>query len=174
MTTERRRLSHLPTTRLIATYALLAGLLVVFVGRLYQLQVIEGPAYIEAADDNRFDTVSLPAPRGVIYDRNNFQLVRNIPLFNVVVTPALLPDSAAEVEAIFLRLSELTGVPVDRVGNVGLPCLTDRGIRQLVIEGDTNSPYDAWPVACDVRVKTARIVMQQAIDMPGVSVAATP
>jgi len=86
MTTERRRLSHLPTARLIATYALLAGLLVVFVGRLYQLQVLEGTSYLEVADDNRFDTVSLPAPRGVIYDRNDFQLVRNLPVFNVVVT----------------------------------------------------------------------------------------
>ena len=174
MTTERRRLSHLPTARLIATYALLAGLLVVFVGRLYQLQVLEGTSYLKVADDNRFDTVSLPAPRGVIYDRNDILLVRNIPVFNVVVTPALLPDSAAEVEAIFLRLSALTGVPVDRVGEAGLPCLTDRGIRQLVIEGDTNSPYDAWPIACDVATETARIVMQQAVDMPGVSVAATP
>jgi len=174
MTTERRRLSHLPTARLIATYALLAGLLVVFVGRLYQLQVLEGTSYLEVADDNRFDTVSLPAPRGVIYDRNNSQLVRNIPLFNVVVTPALLPDSAAEVEAIFLRLSALTGVPVDRIGPPAAQCIAGRGIRQLVEEGDTNSPYDAWPIACDVNTETARIVMQQAVDMPGVSVAATP
>ncbi|MBM2844030.1 MAG: mrdA [Anaerolineales bacterium] len=174
MTTERRRLSHLPSARLMATYALLAGLLVVFVGRLYQLQVLEGASYLEVADDNRFDTVSLPAPRGVIYDRNNSQLVRNIPLFNVVVTPALLPDSAAEVEAIFLRLSALTGVPVDRIGPPAAQCIAGRGIRQLVEEGDTNSPYDAWPIACDVNTETARIVMQQAVDMPGVSVAATP
>src|SRR3972149_6993941 len=147
MTTERRRLSHLPTARLIARSAGPAILLVVFVGRLYQLQVLEGPSYLEVADDNRFDTVSLPAPRGVIYDRNDFQLVRNIPIFNVVVTPALLPDSAAEVEAILLRLSELTGVPVDQAGPLAAQCVPGRGIRQLVDEGDTNSPYDAWPIA---------------------------
>src|SRR3990172_5373696 len=133
MTTERRRLSHLPTARLMATYALLARLLVVFIGRLYQLQVLEGTSYLEVADDNRFDTVSLPAPRGVIYDRNDILLVRNIPVFNVVVTPALLPDSAAEVEAIFLRLSALTGVPVDPAGEAGVPCLPHPPILQLLI-----------------------------------------
>ncbi len=174
MTTERRRLSHIPSARLLVTYALLGIVLVVFVGRLYQLQLIEGASYIEAADENRFTSVSLPASRGVIYDRNGFQLVRNIPVFNVVVTPALLPDSAAEVEAIFLRLSELTGVPVDQAGPRAAQCVPGRGIRQLVEEGDTNSPYDPWPIACDVDTETARIVMQQAIDMPGVAVAATP
>jgi penicillin-binding protein 2 len=49
-----------------------------------------------------------------------------------------------------------------------------RGIRQLVEEGDTNSPYDAWPIACDVPSETARIVMQQAVDLPGVAVETTP
>src|SRR3972149_1437137 len=159
MTTERRRLAHLPSARLMATYALLAGLLVVFVCRLYQLQVLEGPSYLQVADENRFDTVSLPAPRGVIYDRNGFQLVRNIPVFNIVVTPALLPDSAAEVEAIFQRLSGLTGVPVDQIGPPATQCVAGRGIRQLVEEGGTNSPYDAWPIACDGDTETARTTM---------------
>src|SRR3972149_4667423 len=152
----------MPAARPCRTYALLAGLLVALVGPPYQPQVREGTSYLEVADDNRFDTRSLPAPRGVIYDRNNFQLVRNIPLFNVVVTPALLPDSAAEVEAIFLRLSELTGVPVDQIAPPAAQCIAGRGIRQLVEEGDTNSPYDAWPITCDVDTETARIVMQQA------------
>jgi penicillin-binding protein 2 len=110
----------------------------------------------------------------VIYDRNGYQLVRNVPVYNVVVTPANLPDSPAEVEAIFQRLSDLTGVPVDREAPAGLPCTTDRGIRQLVEEGDTNRPYAEWPIACDVDERTARVVVQQAVDMPGVGIAAVP
>jgi len=165
---------HLPRFRLWATYGLLTVLLIVFVARLYQLQVLEESVYRLAADENRFTSVSIPAPRGVIYDRNRIQLVRNIPIYNVVVTPALLPDSQAEVEAIFQRLSLLTGVPVDQPGPPAAPCVAGRGIRQLVEEGETNRPYDAWPIACDVSAETARLVLQQSVDMPGVDVAAVP
>ena len=171
---EDRRPAPIPSPRLLATYAFLAGLLLLFIGRLYQLQIVEGPSFVLAADDNRFDTVSIPAPRGVIYDRNGYQLVRNIPIYNVVVTPAQLPDSAAEIEAIFQRLSALTGLPVDHEAPPALPCLSDRGIRQLVEEGETNAPYDQWPIACDVDEQTARIVLQQSVDMPGVDVTANP
>jgi penicillin-binding protein 2 len=171
---EDRRPAPIPSPRLLATYAFLAGLLLLFIGRLYQLQIVEGPSFVLAADDNRFDTVSIPAPRGVIYDRNGYQLVRNIPIYNVVVTPARLPDSAAEIEAIFQRLSALTGLPVDHEAPPALPCLSDRGIRQLVEEGETNAPYDQWPIACDVDELTARIVLQQSVDMPGVDVTANP
>jgi len=173
MSSDRRPL-YIPYLRMLATYTLVAGLALVFAGRLYQIQILSGGSYLLVADENRFTEVNIPAPRGVVYDRNGSQLVRNIPIYNVVVTPADLPDSPAEIEAIFQRLSGLTGVPVDRQGPAGLPCTTDRGIRQLVEEGDTNRPYAEWPIACDVDERTARIVVQQAVDMPGVGVASIP
>jgi penicillin-binding protein 2 len=176
MTGERRALGHIPMVRLGLTYALLGVLVVVFIGRLYQLQVLEGPSYTEAADDNRFATVSIPAPRGVIYDRNDVQLVRNVPIYNVVVTPAELPDSAAEVEAIYQQVAELTGLPaqLDReiiVPDQGCPD-GPYGIRQLSEEAASLGPYRSWPIACDVDERMARIVMQRAVDLPGIGVEA--
>ena len=171
---KEQRPGHIPSRRMLATYALLAGLVLVFIGRLYQLQVVEGTSFVLAADDNRFNSVSIPAPRGVIYDRNGFLLVRNVPVYNVVITPAHLPDSPAEIEAIFQRLSGLTGVPVDQPGPLAAICTPGRGIRQLVEEGETNRPYEAWPIDCDVDERTARIVLQQSVDMPGVGVTTTP
>ncbi|MDF1499796.1 MAG: penicillin-binding protein 2 [Anaerolineales bacterium] len=165
---------RIPEIRLRTLYALIVIMLLIFTGRLIYLQVFEYDAYIDQARDNRMDEVSLPAPRGVIYDRNNSLLVRNIPSFRVTITPALLPDSQAEVEAIYLRISELTGVPIDQKGPPAAPCVPGRGIRQLVLEGDTNSPYDAWPVACDVDEDVARILREEQIDMPGVEVTAIP
>ncbi|HET7010688.1 MAG TPA: penicillin-binding protein 2, partial [Anaerolineales bacterium] len=166
--------THIPSWRLRATYIVLFAVLAVFVARLYQLQVIEYEAHLRDAEENRFSELSMPAPRGVIYDRNGYQLVRNIPSYNVVVTPAQLPDSPAEVETIYQRLSDLTGVPVDQPGPAAARCVPGRGILQLVEEGATNRPYESWPIACDVDEITARIVQQQAIDMPGVSVEAIP
>src|SRR3972149_2783784 len=153
--------------RIRLVYAAMAVMLVAFIVRLFQLQIVEGARYKELADDNRFDTQSVPAPRGVIYDRNGFQLVRNIPAYNVVITPAKLPDSQAEVQAIYQRLSDLTGVPLDARGPAAAACVPGRGILQLVEEGATIRPYDAWPIACDVDETTARIILQQPVDMPG-------
>jgi penicillin-binding protein 2 len=170
--------SHIPAARLGFTYALLFGVLAIFVARLYQLQVLEYATYLRDADENRFSNISVPAPRGVIYDRNGSQLVRNLPSYNVVVTPALLPESLAEVQAIYERLAQLTGLPADRPGEVIVPergCPEGAyGIAGLVEKTATIRPYDAWPIACDVDETTARVVMQQAIDMPGVSVEAVP
>ncbi len=39
----------------------------VMVARLYRLQIVEGQDFRQRADDNRFELVELPAPRGVIY-----------------------------------------------------------------------------------------------------------
>ncbi|GAG29391.1 unnamed protein product, partial [marine sediment metagenome] len=161
---------NIPSWRLRLTYIVMGLILVVYAGRLFYLQIIEGAYYQAQADENRFINISIPAPRGVIYDRNGVLLVRNIPAFNVMITPALLPDSPAETEAIYRRLSDLTGVPIDQEGPPAAPCVPGRGILQLVLEGWTNRPYDAWPIACDVDETVARILREEQIDLPGVSV----
>jgi penicillin-binding protein 2 len=166
--------SAIPAWRLRVTYFVITLVFLTFIGRLLQLQVIDVENYRALADENRFVTVSIAAPRGVIYDRNGFQLVRNIPAFNIVITPASLPDSQAEIEAIYRRLSELTGVPIDQEGPPAAPCVPGRGILQLVEEGATNRPYDAWPIACDVDEQIARILREEQVDLPGVSVEIVP
>ena len=165
---------RIPATRIRMTYLIIIVILLVFIGRLFSLQIIQGEAYRKTADDNRFDEVSLPAQRGVIYDRNDFQLVRNIPEYRVMVTPALLPDSQAEQELIYKRISDLTGVPLDQEGPPAAPCVPGRGVLQLVDEGLTNRPFDAWPIACDVEETVARVLREEQIDLPGVSVIAVP
>src|SRR3989304_5210705 len=90
----------------------MAILWLVFVARLFNLQILQVETYSSLADDNRFDRISIPAARGVVYDTNGSQLVRNLASFNVYITPASLPDSVAETEAIYRTLSELTGGPL--------------------------------------------------------------
>lgn len=165
---------HIESWRLGVTYVVVIALAVLFIFRLYNLQIVQGSEFETRADDNRFTNISIPAPRGVIFDRNGSQLVRNIPAFNIVVTPALLPDSDAEVEAIYKYLSGLTGVPLDQEGEKAARCVPGRGIRQLVDEGNSISPYDEWPIACDVDENIARIVNEVLIDMPGVGLEILP
>ena len=166
--------SPVPAWRVQLTLLAVGVLLLVFLARLFNLQILQEAFYSRQADDNRFDRISVPAARGVVYDANGSLLVRNLPSFNVYITPANLPDSEAEIEAIYLKLSELTGVPLDQEGPPAAACVAGRGIHQLVEEGLTNRPFDPWPIACDIDEATARVLRQQQIDMPGVTVEAVP
>lgn len=68
---------------------LIAGVLI---GRLWQIQMVTGEKYRLLADQNRLRDVDVPAPRGVIYDRNGEILARNQPSFSVVIVPGDIPD----------------------------------------------------------------------------------
>jgi penicillin-binding protein 2 len=165
---------YIDSWRLRATYIVMILLAGIFIFRLYYIQILHGAQYQARAEDNRLITVKIPAPRGVIYDRNDYLLVRNIPTFNITITPALLPDSDAEIQSIYRRLSELTGVPVSKEAPPAARCIPGRGIKQFVEEGDSLAPYEAWPVACDVNEVTARIIREAEEDMPGVNVEILP
>ena len=77
-------------------FALLRALsvlaLLLLVGQLWRLQIAQGEAYREKADLNRLRVVSIRAPRGVIYDREQRILARNVPAFTVSILPADLPS----------------------------------------------------------------------------------
>jgi penicillin-binding protein 2 len=80
--------------------------------RVLWLQRTQGPDLQAKAEDNRFAVLRTDAPRGVIFDRHGEQLAVNLSSFNVTITPAFLPASEDERQAVFERLSILTGVPV--------------------------------------------------------------
>lgn len=77
--------------RLQLLRGLIALVVIVLIGRLWQLQMITGEQYRLLADRNRLRQVDVTAPRGVIYDRNGEILARNRPSFSVVVIPGDLP-----------------------------------------------------------------------------------
>lgn len=52
--------------------------------RVFFLQIIKGDYYRSLSDNNRTKTVSVHAPRGIIFDRNNTPLVFNTPGFRTV------------------------------------------------------------------------------------------
>lgn len=54
--------------------------------QLWRLQIIRGRDYHEMAERNRTRVLSIPAPRGIIRDREGRPLVSNRPAFNIVLT----------------------------------------------------------------------------------------
>jgi penicillin-binding protein 2 len=100
--------------RLLLVYAVIAGVIVLLVSRLVTLQVVENADWFGQAVENYTASISVPAPRGIIYDRNGYVLARNIASYNVVITPANLPDDAADIQNIYRELSTLIEVPVNQ------------------------------------------------------------
>ena len=146
-------------------------LFVIFTLRLAQMQLIEGEYYFTIAESNRTQLVYVPASRGVIYDRNGVLLARNMPSYNITITPAELPDTEAETDALFRALSQLTGVPIRVPGSVpSQECAAGRGIADLVDEWIELAPYNAVKIQCDADPEIAKIVLEKSADMPGVGV----
>jgi len=54
--------------------------------RLYVLQVVRGDRYAEIAQNQRRRRLPIPAPRGVIFDRNRHAIVDSRPIYNVILT----------------------------------------------------------------------------------------
>ncbi len=88
---------HFDFLRLGLFYLAIVGVFGFFAFRLFSLQVIDGPNYLEQAEENRISKVSTRAQRGIVYDRNGYVLARNVASYNVIVTPAYLPTYADDV-----------------------------------------------------------------------------
>jgi penicillin-binding protein 2 len=54
--------------------------------RLYVLQVVRGERYAEIAQNQRRRRLPIPAPRGVIFDRNKRAIVDSRPIYNVILS----------------------------------------------------------------------------------------
>ena len=98
--------------RLLLLRGIIVIVLVLLLYRVYWLQQTRGQEFQTLAEENQLARLLIDAPRGVIFDRNGEPMAVNEPSFNVTITPAFLPDDPAERQAVFERLSLLTGVPV--------------------------------------------------------------
>lgn len=159
----------------ITIYQIAMGLVfLLFVARLFNLQILQASEFLTEAEINRTETINLPTSRGNIYDRNGVILARNVPSYNVIITPAQLPDDEGKTQEIFRELSALIGVPVN-LGEINeatpfSPCISEHGIAQIAAFGETTNPFRPVEVRCDVDELTAMIVQEKSMDWPGVGI----
>ncbi|MGB8252084.1 MAG: hypothetical protein WCF08_02620, partial [Anaerolineaceae bacterium] len=166
--------------RILMLYALIGLLFGFFTIRLFILQIIEGSVYVAQAVENRTSEVNVQAHRGVITDRNDFVLARNVASYNIVITPADLPGDEGAMQQVLRELSAMIGIPLnngelnDETAKLFKPCETDFGISQIVEIGDTNKPYSPIEIACNVDETVALAIEGKSADWPGVGVSVNP
>ncbi|MBM4421813.1 MAG: penicillin-binding protein 2 [Chloroflexi bacterium] len=168
----------LDPTRFLPFYALMVFAVLGLTARLVFLQLVKGEEYDIRARDNREDRINIPAQRGVIYDRNGVLLARNVPSYNITITPAYSPDDAIRLQEIYQYVSELTGVPVNTppldVGAVGGDTQPPEGITELVAQQESLAPYTPVAVAKDVPAEIAFVIRERQRTLPGVDVQVIP
>jgi penicillin-binding protein 2 len=78
--------SQNPRARLRFIQILVVMMLGALSVRLYVLQVVRGERYAEIAENQRRRRLPIPAPRGVIFDREGRVLVDSRPIYNVIMS----------------------------------------------------------------------------------------
>jgi penicillin-binding protein 2 len=90
-------------------------ILLIFVLRLFKLQVVEGLNYQTKAQNVSRQAIEIPAQRGRIMDRNGELLAGNVDLFAVNVTPAEIPrDQISDVLERLGSLLNMSRSAIDR------------------------------------------------------------
>ncbi|HSI98953.1 MAG TPA: penicillin-binding protein 2 [Patescibacteria group bacterium] len=123
-------------------------------GRLFQLQVLGGEDYARRAAADRTVEVPIPAPRGLVFDREGRPVAVNTPSWTVKVRPADLPEQ--ERRRVLARVARLTNVR---------PSVLDA--RLSAFQG---SPFDLVPVLRGVDREAALIIGEESESLPGVVV----
>lgn len=69
----------------------------VFVSRIFYLQIIHGQSFRALSESNRIRSQSLLAPRGLIFSQDGQILAQNTASFNLVAVPFDLPKNASQL-----------------------------------------------------------------------------
>ena len=89
--------------RLRIGFLLIAMIVSVFAARLFQLQGVDAQAYVAKARAEGVVTVTLPANRGAITDRNGVPLAESVDGLMIVADPTLTVKHASEIATIIAR-----------------------------------------------------------------------
>ena len=122
--------------------------------RLFYLQIVDGGRLATLAAHNRTTLEAIESPRGLIYDRTGRSLVTNVATFAVKLRPADLPLEQRPV--VVDRLAALLRIPPAEIN--------------ATIDGNPGSTFDLVRIAGDVDEKTARLISEATVDLPGVQV----
>jgi penicillin-binding protein 2 len=155
--------------RLVVLYVVVAALLVSLGGRLWYLQVMTGPSYVNLAAQDQTRSVIVPSVRGQILDDVGNALVSNRTALVVSVSNPQLSQQSDGGAAVLRKLAELLGMSDKLITEKVRLCTA--GVPQPCWRG---SPYQPIPVAQDVSDAVAVQIMQDHRDFPAVTAGVEP
>ncbi len=140
--------------------------LLLFAGRLWQLQVWRWRTYAREAAANRTQTVRVEAPRGLIFDRRGVILAQNRRSWRLGVDPQKFPKDEKEADRVVLQLASIIAGNAQeiRVGIKQALASTNAAQPQLLPLPDLTGELDLPMVAR---------IQERGLELPGVVVLET-
>jgi penicillin-binding protein 2 len=144
--------------RFVAATVVAVLLFGVLGGRLFQLQVVDGARYAARAVAARTVEVPIPAPRGLIFDREGRPIAVNTPSWTLYARNADLPKDESARAEVLGRAAQLSGVDVT--------------VLRQRLAAFSGSPFDLVPLAHDISRDGALLIGEEGEQLPGITVGA--
>lgn len=90
---------------------MLLGALLLLLAAFFRLQVIGSSEFVLRSQENRLRAITVPAPRGTIYDRHGRVVAENVPGYSI----SLLPGSPDTLRATLDRLAPYLNLDEERI-----------------------------------------------------------
>jgi len=103
---------------IIIFFIITSILLVVFGGKVLYMQIFRYDYFSQIAKSNKMRSISIEAPRGIIFDRSGRQLVFNGSSFDLIVIPAFFPVNSPERTVLTDKLSKIIGETNDKISGL--------------------------------------------------------
>jgi len=123
-----------------------------FLLRLWELQIIKGELHRNLTERNRLRDIYIPAPRGIIYDRNHNPLVNNVISFDVSIIKENFSDDTEKIEAL-AKLLHISPEEIERR-----------------INSDSYGPFEPVKIKQDVLFDEVAMIEARRYELPGVIV----
>ncbi len=164
----------------IAAFVVLAFAIVI--GRLFQLQVINGSDYSEIAHENIIRRINLPTTRGIIRDSQGRVLASSRPAYNIYVVPGRVMPSARPARKAGRRALNRDDdsdswpriADVLRLSPAERTSFTTKLRDACVIDADTSPCWRTVLVREDAARDTVAEIRQHQADLSGVEIVGAP
>jgi penicillin-binding protein 2 len=107
--------STIPKRRFLGAIIGLIFVFLVFTAKTSALQLVQGEELRAQAERNRMYPVTLPAQRGILYDRNGIILAENESTFHVIASLETLPTDTEEQSNLLYTFSAQYNIDIDEV-----------------------------------------------------------
>jgi penicillin-binding protein 2 len=125
--------------------------------QLARMQIAQHSSYEARSQNNRLRTIPVLPSRGLIYDRNGEQLVKNMPIFSAAVVPADVREDG-DLLRVVAELSAVAGTPADELA------------AKIATARSSNDPFTPLIVKTDLDDETAFQLRERQAALPGVQV----
>jgi len=126
------------------------------VASFFRTQILGHGKYQLQSETNRLRPIPLPAPRGIIYDRNGRVLAENVPGYTV----SLLPAPEANLRSTLARIASIANIDSTEI--------------ERVIQRARRAPYQPALVLGDAPFAVVSALEERRVAIPGLLIQAEP